>query len=162
MNNLLLTLICALLLVRPAAAQQQFNSPEDLLGTLYSAYMLNGVSNLEPYFSDRLAQEMGNARLSPEILASMGVDPLVGAEGGNLTLLKIESDTEDEERVVGTVTFHNRLVPVHLTFELVNEAVEGWQIDHLSGVSGKITWCSQSLIAAAKKQEAQPAALENR
>lgn len=129
-------------------AAQQFTSPEDLLGTLYDAYLTTGVTSLAPYFSDELTEAMGDARITPAIMEAMGVDPLVGAEGAVITQLKMQSEPGEGERTVVEVAFHNRQTPVQLKFVLVNEAKSGWQIDHLEGKSGEVTWCSRSIVAA--------------
>lgn len=154
MRKLAIAIAMSLLGAAPGSAEQ-FSSPTDLLSTLYEAYLTQGgVTNLEPYFSDRLTQAMGGARLSPEVMETLGVDPLVGASGANLTLLQIGEDAEDDKRAVVDVSFHNRALPVQLRFELVREPVYGWQIDHLEGKTGDVSWCSRSLVEASKKAAA--------
>jgi hypothetical protein len=139
--------------VRVAApVAQEFTSPQDVLGTLYQAYMSGGgVDNVSPYFSDRLTEELGDTRISPAVMAAIGVDPLVGATDPEITMFEMEDKGHDGARVVVDVQFHNRHVPVHLTFELIKEDQHGWQIDHLSGSSGTVTWCSGALIEASKR-----------
>ena len=141
------TLVVAVLPAELGAAQQ-FTSPEDLLATLYDAYLTAGVTSLEPYFSDELTQAMGDARITPAIMEAIGVDPLVGAEGAVITRFKLQSEPGEGERTAVEVAFHNRQTPVWLKFELVNEDKYGWQIDHLEGKSGEVTWCSRSIVAA--------------
>lgn len=121
----------------------------DVMETLYTAY-LSGmeISDLSPYFSDRLTKELGDARISPQIIASMGVDPMIGASDPVLTQLTIAAGEEVAERAVVEVSFHNRRVPVELKFELVRELVHGWQIDHLEGRSGDIEWNTRSIVSA--------------
>jgi len=97
---------------------------------------------------------MGGAALSPEIIASMGVDPLIGAAQPQLNQLNIAASEGGEERAVVEVRFHNRTVPVELTFELVREREHGWQIDHLRGKSGEVKWCSRSIVEAAGRMAA--------
>jgi len=120
--------------------------------TLYAAY-LSGVevSDLSPYFSDRLTKELGDARISPRIIASMGVDPMTGASDPELTQLRIAAGDAEAERAVVEVSFHNRRVPVELKFELVREPVHGWQIDHLEGRSGDIEWNTRSIVSAVER-----------
>lgn len=151
MRKLAVVIAMSLLGASPGSAEQ-FSSPTDVLSTLYEAYLTQGgVTNLEPYFSDRLTKAMGEGRLSPEIMEAMGVDPLVGASGANLTLLQIGEDGDSENRAVVNVSFNNRALPVQLRFELVREPVYGWQIDHLEGKTGDVSWCSRSIVEASKE-----------
>lgn len=120
--------------------------------TFYDAYLTGGVSNLAPYFSERLTSEMAGIRLSPELIASLGIDPLFGATDAQVAQLSFDSNHDGEaERATVSVSFHNRNVPVELTFELIREAEHGWQIDHFEGVSGSVEWCSRRLVEAAKQ-----------
>ncbi|MGB3335843.1 MAG: hypothetical protein WBA73_01555 [Devosia sp.] len=147
----------ALFVVQPTLAlTQEFTSPMDVMGTFYGAYITGGVGDLAPYFSDRLTKEMAGARLSPEIIASMGIDPLVGASNPQVTQLMF-SPTEPGEgrRATVEVTFHNRREPVELTFELIEEAKHGWQIDHFEGTSGSVNWCSRTLVEAMNQPSAE-------
>ncbi len=140
------------LLSMPAAyAAPVFTTPMDLLGTLYNAY-LGGheVMDLDPYFSDRLEKEMQGVLLAPEVIQSLGVDPLVGAIGADVTMLNMDAVSEGE-RVAVEVRFHNREEPVFIRFELVEEAAHGWQIDHLRGKSGDVEWCTRSLVQAKRR-----------
>lgn len=148
MNRFVAIVAATLLLIVPLRAQQ-FSTPTDLLETVYEAYVSSGgITNLEPYFSDRLTEEMGEARLSPEIMEKIGVDPLVGAQDANITLLHMADEGGNDDRATVKVSFNNRQHPVQLTFGLVNEPVHGWQIDHLEGRSGAVEWCSRSIVEA--------------
>jgi hypothetical protein len=134
------------------ALAQEFTSPLDVMETLYAAY-LSGVEvhDLSPYFSDRLMEEIGDAHLSPEIIANMGVDPMIGATDAQLSQLFIDDAGGGGKRAVVEVRFHNRRVPVELTFQLVLEPAVGWQIDHFHGKSGEIEWSAQTLAEAATR-----------
>jgi hypothetical protein len=45
-------------------------------------------------------------------------------------------------------TFWNNGIDVSIEFDLVWESGIGWQIDHLSGVAGELTWCSGTFVQA--------------
>lgn len=145
--------VAALFAIQPTLAlAQEFTSPMDLMDTFYFAYITGGVSDLAPYFSDRLTKEMAGARLSPDIIAAMGMDPLVGASDPQVTQLMF-SPTQGGEarRATVEVSFHNRREPVELRFELIEEERYGWQIDHFQGKSGAVEWCSRSMVEAMKR-----------
>jgi hypothetical protein len=133
------------------ANAQEFTSPLDVMETFYGAYLSKGVSDPGPYFSDRLTREMAGARLSPEFIASLGIDPLVGATDAQVTQLRFSPDqNRDARRAIVEVSFNNRNVPVNLTFQLIREDLHGWQIDHFEGRSGSVRWCTRTLVEAAR------------
>jgi hypothetical protein len=45
-------------------------------------------------------------------------------------------------------SFRSAGQPVTITFELVREQGHGRQIDHISGQSEDVSWCSNDLVAA--------------
>ena len=139
-----------------SVSAQEFTSPLDVMQTFYGAYLTGAVSDLSPYFSDRLTNEMAGARLSPDVIASLGIDPLVGATDAQVTQLTIApTESDGTSRTIVKVSFHNRRVPVELTFELIQDAEHGWQIDHFEGQSGSIQWCTRSLVEATRRPSAE-------
>lgn len=137
------------ILLAPNVQAQEFSSPEDLLSTLYQAYLFAPVTNFEPYFSDRLTAEMSGGRLDAKTLQLLGVDPIMGSEEPSLvTVFNLETIETKRLTASSVASFRNRGEPVTISFELVHEQEHGWQIDHISGQSGDVSWCSSDLVAA--------------
>jgi hypothetical protein len=133
----------------PSAQAQEFQSPEDLLSTLYQSYLSAPVTNFEPYFSDRLTAEMSGGRLNAKTLQRLGVDPIMGSDGPSLmTVFNLETMETKGLTATSVASFRNNGEPVTISFELVHEHEHGWQIDHISGQSGDVSWCSSDLVAA--------------
>ena len=133
----------------PGVQAQEFVSPDDLLSTLYNAYLSAPVTNFEPYFSQTLTAELNGGRLDNEALLRLGFDPILGSDHPSLVTL-FNLDTVDTEGLTATsvVSFKSAGRPVTITFELVREEDHGWQIDHISGQAGGVSWCSDDLVTA--------------
>ena len=141
----------AVALTSAAAWAQEFTSPEDLLGTLYGVYLAGGsVDRLDPYFSDRLTAALSTAHLNVDIVRLLGLVALTGTEApGVLTVFNLQSATE-AFTAEAVVSFRNGDGPVSVTFDLGLESADGWQIDHIKGVSGTTSWCSGEMMAKAQ------------
>jgi hypothetical protein len=141
--------ILTVALFAPRAQAQEFSSPEDLLSTLYRAYLSAPVTNFEPYFSDRLTAEMSGGRLGPQTLHRLGVDPIIGSHEPSLvTVFNLDTVAKRGLTATSTASFRNNGDLVTINFDLVREDAHGWQIDHISGQSGDLSWCSSDLVAA--------------
>ena len=156
MKRFALALMMAMAGAAPAVAQQ-FTSPEDLLSSLYYAYLSGqGVDNLEPYFSDRLTEEMQGGRLDAQAVQRLGFDPMTGTtDPGLITLFNLESPGSGALTAEAVATFNNDNVPVWIEFSLVYEDIHGWQIDHIAGKAGDVSWCSKDLVAAVRDSAAR-------
>lgn len=146
--------VALLSLLAPGAHAQEFVSPDDLLSTLYQAYLSAPVTNFEPYFSESLTAEMNGGRLNRQALQQLGIDPILGSDDASLVTF-FNLDTIETEGLTATsvASFRSAGQPVTITFELVREEEHGWQIDHIRGQSGDVSWCSNDLIAAAQSVE---------
>ena len=136
-------------LVSPVPAQE-FTSPDDLLSSLYSGYLSGGaVTNFEPYFSDRLTEEMDGARVPREALGRLGFDPITGMDQPRLmTVFNLETLATEGLTATSVASFRADGVLFTINFELVREQRHGWQIDHISGKAGDVSWCTNDLVAA--------------
>ncbi len=145
MRKVIATLIA---LLAPSASAQEFVSPEDLLSTLYHAYLSAPVTNFEPYFSETLTAETNGGRLDQQALQRLGFDPILGNDHPSLVTF-FNLDTLETEGLTATsvASFRSAGKPVAITFHLVREDDHGWQIDHISGRSGDVTWCSNDFVA---------------
>lgn len=145
------TVVGMLAALTSSVQSQEFTSPDDLLSTLYQAYLSAPVTNFEPYFSDRLTAEMAGGRLDRRVLQGLGADPLLGGERASLVTM-FNLDTIEPEGLTATsvASFQSGGKPVTIRFQLVREDDHGWQIDHIKGQSGDFSWCSSDLIAAAR------------
>lgn len=141
-----------LALLAPSVQAQEFVSPDDLLSTLYEAYLSAPVTNFEPYFSARLTAQMAGGRLDQRALRRLGIDPILGGDDSSL-LTFFNLDTMETEGLTATsvARFRSAGQPVTIIFELVREEDHGWQIDHIRGQSGNVSWCSNDLIAAVQR-----------
>jgi hypothetical protein len=143
------TSIPVVALLASSVQAQQFSSPEDLLSTLYQAYLSAPVTNFEPYLSDRLTAEMNGGRLDTKTLQRLGIDPIVGSDEPSLvTVFNLETVETKGLTASSVASFRNHGERVTISFELVHEHEHGWQIDHISGQSGDVSWCSSDLVAA--------------
>ena len=136
-------------LLAPTAQAQEFVSPDDLLSTLYQAYLSAPVTNFEPYFSETLTAETNGGRLDQNALQRLGFDPILGSEHPSLVTF-FNLDTLETKGLTATsvASFRSSGESVTITFDLVREPDYGWQIDHISGQSGNVKWCSNDLVAA--------------
>ena len=147
-----LIILSAMTLLVSIAQGQEFTSPEDLLSSLYYEYLSGrAVTNFEPYFSNRLTAETNGAQLPPEALGRLGFDPLTGMDQPRLmTIFNLETLDTRGLTATSIASFTVDGVVVTINFELVREQRHGWQIDHISGKAGDVTWCSNDLIAAVR------------
>ena len=138
----------------PVVAQdQQFSSPRDLLSSLYEVVLFGSqpTAYYSPFFSDRLTALLSPGILGPEEFRTLGFDPLTGFTGTSLvTVFNLETVDEGLLTAKAVATFRADNVPVTITFSLVREAAEGWQIDDLRGTSGEREWALSELINAVK------------
>ena len=146
------TLIALALLVAlpQSVLAQQFTSPDDLLSALYNQY-LGGqpVTNFEPYFSDDLTEDTNGAQVPRAALKKLGLDPITGLSDPHLmTTFHLETVETSGPTATSIASFRADGKTYTITFELVHEALHGWQIDHISGKAGEVTWCTNDLIAA--------------
>lgn len=130
------------------ASAQQFDTPSDLLRTLYLSY-ISGVEihDFSAYFSDDLTQELNGQRIGQAELRALGVDPITGGKDWQISSFEIHPLSEDGRSADVDVSFVNFRQPVSLRFELVWERVHGWQIDHISGRAGDVEWCTRDVIS---------------
>lgn len=146
------TLIALAILAAPpqSVLAQQFTSPNDLLSALYDQYLGGyAVTNFEPYFSDNLTQETNGAKVPREALKKLGLDPVTGlSEPQLMTTFNLETVETSGPTATSIASFRADGKAYTITFELVHEALHGWQIDHISGKVGDVTWCTNDLIAA--------------
>lgn len=139
-------LMVAWTLASPAAAQQ-FTSPIDLVETLYDSYFSGlPIDDFDPYLSTDLTSQMAG-KVGVAEFAVLGFDPIVGEpdwDPRNFTakLLELEGDKARVE-----VRFISRGMPVAVTLTLILEQVHGWQIDHIAGLAGERTWCTNDIVA---------------
>jgi hypothetical protein len=136
-------------LLAPSVQAQEFVSPEDLLSTLYQAYLSAPLTNFEPYFSESLTAEMEGGRLDSQALQRLGFDPILGSDHPSLvTFFNLDTMQMKGLTATSVASFRSAGQPVTITFELLREEDHGWQIDHISGQSGSASWCSNDLVAA--------------
>jgi hypothetical protein len=144
------------LLAVQSGQAQEFASPEDLLTTLYRAYLLAPITNLEPYFSDELSAQMSGGRLDGQVMRQLGFDPILGLdEPALVTTFNLNTIDSNDLTATSVARFYNGGKPVKITFALVRETDHGWQIDHMSGQAAGVSWCSNDLVAAARAVASQ-------
>lgn len=130
-----------------ATSAQQFNSPLDLVETLYGSYF-DGVAidDLSPYLSNDLTRQMdGSVGVSQ--FQALGFDPIVSDPNWSPRGFQAVTVQQTEENSQVQVDFETSGVPVSIKITLVREPVHGWQIDHLAGSAGGRTWCTNDIIA---------------
>lgn len=71
-----------------------------------------------------------------------------------MTLFDLETVGAKGLTATSVASFHNHGEHVTISFDLVQEPGHGWQIDHISGQAGDVSWCSNDLIAACKPPSA--------
>ncbi len=142
--------LVAIVSLTNSSQAQEFTSPSDLLSALYNQYLGGyAVSNFEPYFSDSLTQATHGAQVPRAALKKLGLDPITGlSEPHLMTTFNLETVDTSGPRATSIATFNADGKAYTITFELVHEELHGWQIDHISGKAGDITWCTNDLIAA--------------
>jgi hypothetical protein len=140
-----------------AAHGQEFTSPDDLLSSLYFNYLSGQpVTNFEPYFSDRLTSEMGSGQVPPDALEQLGFDPISGmGKPQVMTVFNLDTIEAKGLTAISTASFRAGGQLVTIKFDLVHEQRHGWQIDHISGTAGDVSWCSSDLIAAVRDAATQ-------
>ncbi len=136
-------------LLAPSVQAQEFVSPEDLLSTLYQAYLSAPVTNFEPYFSESLTAQMNGGQLDSQALQRLGFDPILGSDHPSLvTFFNLDTMATEGLSATSVASVRSAGQPVTITFELVREEKYGWQIDHIRGQFGSVDWCSNELVAA--------------
>jgi len=132
------------------AQGQKFTSPDDVLSSLYEMYLWGGsVRNFGPFFSDRLTEELRGGRIDSDALGKLGFDPITGTTSPRLlTTFHLKGVNQTATEATTVATFSNNGIPVTITFELIYEPANGWQIDHLSGTAGDVEWCSGTFVKA--------------
>lgn len=127
---------------------QAFTSPLDVVSTLYGTYFLNvPLSDIRPYFSDKLTEQLGGALVGREQFKAAGIDPLTGRldwqpRGFDLSVLGQASDTAKVQ-----ARFQDGVATTAVTFDLIREKPHGWQIDHIAGTSGDRSWCTNAIVS---------------
>ena len=107
------------------------------------------VTNFEPYFSDNLTEETHGAQVPRAALKKLGLDPITGlSEPHLMTVFNLETLPTTGPTATSIATFRADGVVFTIRFELVHEAVHGWQIEHINGKAGEVSWCTDDLIAA--------------
>ena len=126
---------------------QQFTSPADLVETLYNSYFTGlQIDDFDPYLSDDLTRQM-SGKVGMSEFEALGFDPIVGVEDWaprKFEIVPLES-TVDQARISVRFESHGLLVSVTLT--LIREPAHGWQIDHIAGLAGDRSWCTNTIIA---------------
>ena len=149
-------ILLACLVVGAPAQAQQFMSPSDLVETLYNSYFAGlQIDDFDPYLSDDLTRQM-SGKVGMSEFEALGFDPIVGVRNWaprHFEILPLES-TPDTARI--TVQFASDGLPVSVTLTLVREAAHGWQIDHIAGVAGARSWCTNSIIALKPAPDTAP------
>lgn len=129
---------------------QEFTSPLDVVSTLYGTYFLNvPVRDISPYFSDELTEKLGDTVIGHDQFRMAGFDPLTGRldwepRGFQISLLHETGETAQVE-----ATFQDGQTTISVTFDLVHEHPNGWQIDHIAGKAGERTWCTNAFVSMA-------------
>lgn len=135
-----------LLMAFPVDAQQ-FSTPIDLVETLYNSYFIGmAIDDFAPYLSDDLTRQI-DGKVGTAEFRVLGFDPIVGESNWSPRhfIAELVEQTTDHAKV--RVDFFTNGMPVSVTFTLVHERLHGWQIDHISGTSGRRTWCTNDIIA---------------
>lgn len=152
---------CVWLAAAAAAIGQQFDSPTDLVETLYNSYFDDlKIDDLAPYLSDDLTRQMSGKVGSAEFNV-LGFDPIVGEPNWEPRNFRTELVNETGDKAEVKVDFVTRGTPVSITMDLVREPRHGWQINHIAGQSGARRWCTNDIIAlrpvpAGPKLQRQP------
>lgn len=140
-------LVLAYFVIATPTHAQQFTSPSDLVETLYNSYFSGlQIDDFDPYLSDDLTQQM-SGKVGMSEFDALGFDPIVGVKDWaprHFEIVPLEA-TLDKARI--TVRFESHGLPVSVTLTLIREPAHGWQIDHIAGVAGDRTWCTNTIIA---------------
>lgn len=146
MRKSIVALMMALSCV-PAVQAQQFTSPIDLVETLYSSYFSRlTIEDFDPYLSDALTDRM-NGKVGVSEFEVLGFDPIVGDADWEPRNFRTELIQQDIKQARVHVGFLSHSVPISITLNLVIEPLNGWQIDHIAGVAGSKTWCTNDIVA---------------
>ena len=137
-----------------AAPAQQFDTPLDLIETLYGSYF-DGlpIDDFGPYLSDDLTRKMDDSVGVSEFKA-LGFDPIVSDPNWQPRDFQAAALFETKESAQVQIRFETNGTPVSLTITLIRETAHGWQIDHLAGSAGDRTWCTNDIIALSPVQDA--------
>ncbi|MDB5612938.1 MAG: hypothetical protein JWQ22_591 [Devosia sp.] len=130
-----------------AAQAQKFTSPIDLVETLYSSYFSGLViDDFDPYLSDELTNQM-DGKVGVSEFQVLGFDPIIGDANWEPRNFKAELVEQDGNEARVHVSFISRALPISLTLTLTLEPLHGWQIEHIAGVAGDRTWCTNDILA---------------
>lgn len=130
-----------------AAQAQQFTSPIDLVETLYSSYFSGvAIDDFAPYLSDGLTSRM-DGKVGVSEFQVLGFDPIVGDRAWEPRNFKAELVEQDAAKARVHVGFISHDVPISVTLTLTLEPLHGWQIEHIAGVAGDKTWCTNDILA---------------
>lgn len=134
-----------------SAHDHAFETPRQVLGALYNAYVAGvEIRDFSPYFSARLTSEMNGRVIGQRELAELELEPIVGSSPWQINSFQLDVRKRDAAMAEVTVSFTNFGKPVSLSFELVKEPEDGWQIDHIEGSAGERTWCTDTIIGLAQ------------
>jgi hypothetical protein len=130
-----------------AACGQQFESPTDLVETLYNSYFDDlPIDDLAPYLSDDLTRQM-SGKVGMSEFKMLGFDPIVGDPNWEPRNFRTELASKSADNAEVKVSFTTKRTPVSITIDLVREPRHGWQIDHIAGRAGERTWCTNDIVA---------------
>jgi hypothetical protein len=132
------------------ALAQEFSSPLDVVSTLYGTYFLNvPVRDITPYFSDELTERLGGTIIGHEQFRLAGFDPLTGRLDWDPRSFKLSLLNQALNTAQVRASFQDGTTTISVTYDLVREDPHGWQIDHIAGEAGELTWCSNSIVSMA-------------
>lgn len=130
-----------------ATPAQHFDTPADLVETLYQSYFSDvSIDDFGPYFSEGLTRQI-DGKVAVSAFAALGFDPIVGDSNWQPRNFRVLSVHETGDKAQVNVSFTTRSLPVSITLDLVNEPADGWQIDHISGTAGERNWCTNDIIS---------------
>lgn len=138
---------CVWMAAVAAACGQQFESPTDLVETLYNSYFDDlPIDDLAPYLSDDLTRQM-SGKVGMSEFKMLGFDPIVGDPNWEPRNFRTELASKSADNAEVKVSFTTKRTPVSITIDLVREPRHGWQIDHIAGRAGERTWCTNDIVA---------------
>lgn len=150
--RLLFAAIILCLSLSPVRAQV-FDTPEDLVETLYGGYFARvPIDDFAPYLDDALTAALDGRKVGMTAFDALGFDPIVGSADWQPRNFEMTRRHLDGDAAQVEVRFVNRGEPVTVTLDLVREAANGWQISHLAGRSKERSWCTNDIVAAARNE----------
>ena len=128
-------------LLTSSAMAATFETPESLIKAVYADTDPNGNYDYpyQPYLSDHLLGLFKAEReASPDDPSNLDWDPVIAAQDGEASDLKIGEPTIDGDRATVKVVFTN-FKPVTLYSSLVREH-GSWKIDDIEQKDGEFPW----------------------